>query len=60
MTLDHFKGHLSKVINDQFVSLWSTWANISEMVHAVTNVFMQHVYKFLYDISDYLRTIDLG
>ena len=36
------------------------WANISEMVHDVTNVCMEHVYQFLYDISDYLMTIDLG
>ena len=48
------------VKNDQFVSLWSTCANISEMVHAVTNVCMKHAYKFLYDIADYLMTIDLG
>ena len=46
--------------NEQFVSLWFTCANISEMVHAVTNDCMKHVYKFVYDILDYLMTIDLG
>ena len=49
ITLKVIKARLE---NNQFVSLWSTWANISEMVHGVTNVCMKHVYKFLYDISD--------
>ena len=35
-------------------------ANISETVHAVTNIGMKHIYKVIYDISVYLVSFDLG
>ena len=40
--------------------LLSIWANISETVHAVTNVCMKYIYEVIYDLSVDLVTFDLG
>ena len=48
------------VRKDQFGPLLSIWADISETVHAVTNVCMKHIYKVIYDLLVYLVTFDLG
>ena len=37
----------------------SNWANISETVQAMTNVYVWHIYKFIYDLSVYIMTFTL-
>ena len=34
------------------------WTNISETVHAMTNVHMKDMYNILYDLSVYIMTLD--
>ena len=43
----------------QFGHLLSILANISETVHAMSNVSIEHIYKLLYNISFYTKTFDL-
>ena len=42
------------------MDLCDSWTNISETVHAVTNVAMKDIYKVIYDLSVYILTFDLG
>ena len=60
MVLVDFKGYSFKVRKVQFGLLLSIKANISEKVHAVTNVCMKHIYKVIYDLSVDLVIFDLG
>ena len=59
MVLIDYKGYFQgqKV---QFRPLLSIWANISETVHAVTNVCMKYIYEVICDLSLDLVTFDLG
>ena len=59
MVLIDYKGYF-KVRKVQFRPLLSIWANMSETVHAVTNVCMKYIYKVIYDLSVDLVTFDLG
>ena len=34
--------------------------NISEMVHAMINIYMKYIYEVIYDLSVYIMTFDLG
>ena len=54
-----YKG-IFRVRKVQFRPLLSIWANISETVHAVTNVCMKYIYEVIYDISVDHVTFDLG
>ena len=49
-----------KVKKVQFGPLLSILANISETVHAVTNVCMKYICKVIYDLSVDLVSFDLG
>ena len=34
------------------------WAYISETVHAMAKVSMNHIYKVIYNVSAYIKTFD--
>ena len=59
MVLIDYKGNF-QVRKVQFRPLLSIKANISETVHAVTNVCMKYIYEVIYDLSVDLVTFDLG
>ena len=40
------------------MDLCDIWTNISETVHAVTNVSMKDIYEVIYDLSVYILTLD--
>ena len=48
-----------KIRKVQFGPLWFIWANISETVHAMTNVSVKHIYKVIHNLSVYIKTVDL-
>ena len=54
MVLIDYKGYFE----GQKGPLLSIWANISESVHAVTNVCMKYIYEVIYDLSLDLLTLD--
>ena len=47
-----------KVRKIQFWLLLSIWANISDTVHTITNGYMKHIYKVIYNLSVYIKTLD--
>ena len=59
MVLIDYKGYFQGQ-KGQFRPLLSIWANISETVHAVTNVCIKYIYEVIYDLSVDLVTFDLG